>query len=151
MLNNIVLYKNAFLNLHVKIVDGRKFPNKVILLISVMDLVRCGYIVDNRIRLDNTICTAFEYNWKVFVDSTPPTVWTPFWHMKKESFWHFYPIHTLADIDRLVKPGETASLGRMKREIKYAYLDNELFNIIQETSGRTELLTVLKTDFLSLR
>ncbi len=147
MLNNIVLYKNAFLNLHVKTVDGRRFPNKAILLISVMDLVRCGYIVGNRIRLDNTICAAFEYSWKVFVNSVPPTVWTPFWHMKKEPFWHFQPIHALADIDRLVKPGETASLGKMKKEIEHAYLDNELFNIIQDPFGRTELFAVLKTVF----
>ena len=62
MLNNIVSYKEAFSNLHVKIVDERKFPNKAILLISVMNLVRCGYITDNRIRLDNTIGVAFDYS-----------------------------------------------------------------------------------------
>lgn len=63
---------------------------------------------------------------------------------KIERFWHFQPIYTLADIDEIVKPGETASLGKMKKVIKYAYLDNELFNIIQEPYGRTELFTVLK-------
>lgn len=148
MQNNIVLYKEIFSNLHVKIVDGRKYPNKPILLISVMELVRCGYILENKIQLDQTISAAFEYNWRVFVNSAPPIVWTPFWHMKKELFWHFRPIHTLADIDRLVRSGETASLGKMKREIEYAYLDNELFKIIQEPSGRTELFTVLKTNYL---
>ncbi len=144
MLNNIVSYKEAFSNLHVKIVDERKFPNKAILLISVMNLVRCGYITDNRIRLDNTIGVAFDYYWRMFINSTSPIVWTPFWHMKNERFWHFQPIYTLADIDEIVKPGETASLGKMKKVIKYAYLDNELFNIIQEPYGRTELFTVLK-------
>ena len=148
MQNNIVLYKELFSNLHVKMVDGRKYPNKPILLFSVMELVRCCYIVENKIQLDQTISAAFEYNWRVLVNSASPTVWTPFWHMKKEPFWHFHPIHNLSDIDRLVNPGETASLRKMKREIEYAYLDNELFKIIQEPSGRTELFTVLKTNYL---
>lgn len=130
-------------------VGGRKFPNKAILLISVMELVRCGYIVCNRIELDDSIRQAFEYYWKVFVNNTPPTVWTPFWHMKKESFWHFKPLHTLDAIENLARPGETASIGKMKREIEYAYFDNDLFRIIQSQSGRTELLAVLKQHFLT--
>ena len=148
MLNNIATYEKAFSNLHVKIVGGRKFPNKAILLISVMDLVRCGYIVGNKIELDDTIRVAFEYYWKVFVNDTPPTVWTPFWHMKKEFFWHFKPIHTIADIDALAKPGETASIRKMKREIEYAYLDSDLFALIQKPSCREQLFSALRANYL---
>ena len=147
MLNNIAVYEKAFSNLHVKIVGGKKFPNKAILLISVMDLVRCGYIVGNKIELDDTIRLAFQYYWKVFVNDTPPKVWTPFWHMKKESFWHFRPIHTTADIDALAKPGETASIGKMKREIECVYLDSELFNLIQEPSCREQLFSILMINY----
>ena len=116
MLNNIATYEKAFSNLHVKIVGGRKFPNKAILLISVMDLVRCGYIVGNKIELDDTIRVAFEYYWKVFVNDTPPTVWTPCWPMK--------------------------------REIEYAYLDSELFALIQKPSCREQLFSALRANYL---
>lgn len=130
MNNSINTYKNAFANLHVKVIDGRKLPNKAILLISVMDLVRCGYISENCIKLDDTIKIAFENNWKIFVNTNTPIVWTPFWHMKKESFWHFKPIHSLKDIENLVRSGETASISKMRNEIEYAFLDDALFEII---------------------
>lgn len=149
MQNNINFYKEAFSNLHVKIVGGRRFPNKAILLISLMDLIRCGYIVDNKIWFDNTLRASFEYNWRIFINHNAPSVWIPFWHMKKESFWHFFPIHSLSNIELLVASGETASLGKMKSEIEYAYLDNELFNIMKEPIGRTELFSVLKANYLT--
>lgn len=40
MLNSIAAYRSAFSNLHVKVVGGRKFPTKTILLIS-RPLTRC--------------------------------------------------------------------------------------------------------------
>jgi len=149
MPNSITAYKTAFSHLHVKVVDGRRFPNKAVLLVSIMELVRCGYIVNNRIFLCDTIRMAFEYNWRIYIGTEPPSVWAPFWHMRKESFWHFKPLHTLEVINKLARPDETASVGKMKREIDYAYLDEELFDIILTQVGRTELLSVLKDNFLS--
>lgn len=148
MSNSLIAYKNAFSNLHVKIEGGRRFPNKAILLISIMELVRCGYIMKNQIYLDDTIKVSFEYKWRMYIGTEPPIVWTPFWHMKKEPFWHFKPLHTLEAIENLARPGETASIGKMKREIEYAYLDEILFEIIQSQMGRTELLAILKENYL---
>lgn len=148
MLNNIATYEKAFSNLHVKIVGGRKFPNKAILLISVMELVRCGYILKNQINWDDTIKVSFEYNWRMYIGTEPPIVWTPFWHMKKEPFWHFKPLHTLEAIENLARPGETASIGKMKREIEYAYLDEELFEIMKSNHGRSELIDTLKSCYI---
>lgn len=148
MPNSLTAYKNAFSHLHVKIEGGKRFPNKAILLISIMELVRCGYILKNQINLDDTIKVSFEYNWRMYIGTEPPIVWTPFWHMKKEPFWHFKPLHTLETIENLARPGETASIGKMKREIEYAYLDEILFEIIQSQIGRTELLAILKENYL---
>lgn len=87
---------------------------------------------------------AYEYYWKLFVDSSPSCVWTPFWHMKKESFWHFKPKESSQKVINLVKPGGTASLKQMQSVIDYAYLDEELFNILKTPYGRSTLFLVLK-------
>lgn len=148
MLSSLTTYKNEFAHLHVKIEGGRRFPNKAILLISIMELVRCGYILNNQINLDDTIRVSFEYNWRKYIGTKAPTVWTPFWHLKKEPFWHFKPLHTLEAIEKLARPGESASIGKMKREIEYAYLDEELFEILKSNHGRSELIHTLKNCYI---
>jgi putative restriction endonuclease len=136
-------YKSLFSNLYVRVVDGKKFPNKPILLLSIIDLIRCKYIKDNQIMLDDTICEAFKYNWKLYIGTEAPTVWTPFWHMKSESFWHFEPLKSKKDIDLLVKTGETASIGKMRSAIKFVWIDKDLWLILNEPELRNELTDIL--------
>lgn len=136
-------YKYLFEHMSVKITNGQKKPNKAIMLISVIDLIRCGYIKDNKIYIENTIQEAFDYNWRKYVNPDPPTCWTPFWHLKNEPFWHFKPINSLDEINGLTKPGETASLSKMKSAIAYVYLDDTLFTLISNTESRTLLREVL--------
>lgn len=141
-------YVGQFRSLHTKISSGKKLPNKAILLFSVMDLVRCGYITSNRIDIENTIQEAFEDNWRKYVNSKPPTVWIPFWHLSKESFWHFKPIRYEEDIRSLVNPGETASLSKMRSAIQYAYVDDELFFIFTHHNTRDVLIETLLEEYI---
>ena len=142
------LYKKQFCDLHVKITDGKRMPHKAILLISIIDLLNCGYITSNKIYLDDTIKDTFELNWLKFIKTKPPTVWTPFWHMKKELFWHFCPITSHKEIEDLVGPGETASIGKMRTSIRYAYLDNELYYLLKSSEERDALYYILVSTYL---
>lgn len=142
-MNNISLYKEQFSNLNVNIAKGKKAPNKSILLLSVMDLIRCNYISSNKIYIDSTIKETFEINWKRYVGTTPvPTVWTP--------FWHFKPIKSQEDIDNLAASCSTAPVGKMQLAIQYAYLDNELFELLNDEEGREELASVLVETYLKV-
>lgn len=141
-------YKHLLEHMSVKITNGQKKPNKAIMLLSMMDLIRCGYITDNKIYIEDTIQDAFDYNWKKYVDLNPPTCWTPFWHLKNEPFWHFKPINSLGEVNGLTKPGETASLSKMKSAIAYAYLDESLFSFMSKPEGRTKLTEVLVKNYI---
>lgn len=141
-------YKYLLEHMSVKITNGQKKPNKAIMLLSVIDLIRCGYIIDNKIYIEDTIQDAFDHNWHKYVNSKPPTCWTPFWHLKNEPFWHFKPINSLDEINGLTKPGETASLSKMKSAIAYAYLDECLFSFMSNAEGRTMLTKVLIKTYL---
>lgn len=147
---DLAFYISAFSNLSVK-KDGNVLkPNKAILLISLMDLIRCGYISNNSILLEDTIQEAFEYNWKMYLNSKPPTAWTPFWHMKRESFWHFHPFESMEIVNALAKPGETASVAKMRTAIRYAFIDDELFALFKRQDTRTKLHDVLIKTYIAL-
>lgn len=106
-----------FKSLSVKITNGQRRPNKAIMLLSVIDLIRCGYLTENKIYIDDAISEAFHKNWKMFLYDTSSSPWTPFWHMKREPFWHFMPKHSQKEIEGIARPGETAPIGKMKRSI----------------------------------
>ena len=141
-------YINKFSNLSVKITDGQKKPNKAIMLLSVIDLIRCGYIKENQIPLDDTIEESFKRFWLMYVNEAVPSCWTPFWHLNKESFWHFKPKYSMEEVESLAKPGETASSGKMKRSIKYVFLDEDLFQLLKYNSTRSAFVECLKKNYL---
>lgn len=150
-MRDIETYRTYFSNLHVKITNGEKAPNKAILLLSIMELIRRGHIVSNHIYIDDVVKDTFESLWSSYIKTPPPTVWTPFWHMKYEPFWYFQPIHSEKDIENLVRPGQTASVGKMKSEIRYAYLDNDLYEHMNTVEGRQTLRTFLKSYYLKYK
>lgn len=136
-------YIQKIASLSVKITDGHKKPNKAILLLSVIDLIRIEYIVNNRIPLDQTIEATFKKMWELYIDVKVPSVWIPFWNMKREPFWHFAPKHSMKEIESLARPGETAPYGKMRRSIKYAYLDEDFYLLINEKSHRDAFIAEL--------
>lgn len=143
-MNDLNKYIAAFSNLHVKITNGIKSPNKAIMLLSVIDLIRSGYITTNTIELDSTIEDAFICNWRSYVSTENKSYpWTPFWHLNNEFFWHFQPIRNMSEITDLVKPGQTASLKQMKSVVKYVFLDNQLFLLLKNKASRDRLIEVL--------
>lgn len=143
-MNDLDIYLEAFANLHVKITNGFKAPNKAIMLISVIDLIRCGYIVKNEIYLEESIVDAYNYNWAIFYSiNKSPYPWTPFWHLSNEPFWHFKPKRNTSEIKNLVKPGQTASFNQMCSVIQYAFIDEHLFLLLNNKPSRDRLVEVL--------
>lgn len=147
---DISFYKQLLSNLSVKIIDGQKKPNKAILLLAVIDLMRCGYITENKIFIDKTLELSFNDMWQLYVDNNPPSCWTPFWHLRTEYFWHFKPKKTLFEIENLVPPGWTASLNRMKGTIEYAYFSDDFYQLLKENHTRDMIVSVLCDTYLKL-
>lgn len=138
-------YCREFVNLSTSTVQGKKLPHKAILLLSIFSLVEKGTIRENKIELNKDISSMFSILWNKYMhDSKVPSVWTPFWHMKSESFWHFKPLESEKRIQELYKP----SIGPMRAAISYAYLDKELYLYIQNAKTREQLKNVLEKTYL---
>ena len=52
-----------------------------------------------------------------------PCVWTPFYHLKGEAFWHFKSQDSSNKLEMLLSFGGTPSIGKMRPVIKFAYFD----------------------------
>lgn len=136
-------YEQEFANLSVGVSKGKKLPHKAILLIALMNLIETGVITGNRIELDNVIANAFSSTWNKYFDTKIPTVWTPFYHLKGESFWHFKANGNEDKLSDLLSFGGTPSVGKMRPIIKYAYLDKALFDYMEDNGCREKLREVL--------
>ena len=150
-MNNILFDKYAAImrNLSVKITKGIKAPHKAIMLITIMDFIKDGKICSNKIYISDEIAIAFKRNWDVLIRNNNTfsafvcSPWTPFWHLKKDGFWHFYPLNSLLEIENLVPKGQTASIGKMRSAIEYAYLDVDLFEMLQDSFYRNKISEIL--------
>lgn len=142
-------YVHEFANLSVGIVNGKKLPHKAILLLGLMNLVEDGIITVNRIELDNTIADAFSSCWHhYFGDKKRPSLWTPFWYLKSESFWHFEPKGNKDLLQGLLSFAGHPSIGQMRPVIKYAYLDKALFDYLENEGCRKKLKDVLVNTYI---
>lgn len=142
-------YMQEFANLSVGVVGGKKLPHKAILLISLMNLIENGTMMDNRILLDKTIVNSFGLCWKsYFDDAKVPSVWTPFWYMKSEPFWHFKSVGDDDLLQGLLAFAGHPSIGQMRPVIKYVFLDKALFGCLEHESCREKLKEVLFKNYI---
>lgn len=142
-------YLFAFSQLSVGASKGKKLPHKAILLIAIMNLIENGAIEYNRIELTHEIADEFSRCWKKFTgDSKVPSVWTPFWYMKSEHFWHFKPKENEELLHALLMFAGHPSIGQMRPVITYAYFDKGLFQYMENDSCRQKLKDVLMKSFL---
>ena len=135
-------YLNKFSNLHCNKMKGEVAPHKPIMLLSVMDLIEAGFITSNKIEFSEMLEERFKSNWKRYVKTYSvfkPNAGTPFWHLSYDPFWHLVPFcggeETLAQL----KKSNPYSSGTIRKNIRYAEIDSELFELMKDVVGRKEL------------
>lgn len=90
MSNDILLkYVNKFKNLRV----GRAHDiahNKPVLLLALIELIEQGQICENIIPSSPSLFEFFIKYWSIVTDRRP-NLTLPFFHLKREGFWHHHP------------------------------------------------------------
>ena len=103
-------------------------PHKPILLLSVLQLVKNGTIISNKIFITADLILAFKRNWEQLVDSGhSPNFSLPFYHMQSEPFWYLIP-----KAGKMIVPTKSKSIKSfksLKENVAYAEIDRELFLI----------------------
>ena len=143
---NLNDYIDLFSNLHTNKQQGKNAPHKAILLISIIDLIASHRIQTNEIVFTEELENCFQQNWKRYVGESiifKPKAGTPYWHLNSEPFWQLIPYE--GGYEKIVKlqKGNPYSSKTIKEHIKFAVIDQTLFQLLQNNANRTKLREVL--------
>ncbi|WP_411361036.1 HNH endonuclease [Pseudidiomarina sp. YC-516-91] len=120
---------------------GSKSPHKASLLFAVMDLIQDGIIVQNQIFFDDGLKDRFAWYFNRFkkkrdqLDATKP-----FFYLRTSDFWHHQIRPNAAEQYRKIK---TPSEKSILETIEFAYLDQALFDLIQNPKHADQLRAAL--------
>lgn len=136
-------YIAAFRNLNVNRKGGHASPHKVCMLLAVMDLIESGTITDNKIYFNEALLTQYQQHFSaVQTASDRPNPHLPFFHLMREKFWHHQIIAGREDAYHTKK--DTVNDKWLRETIAYAWLDDELFELLKYSTTRE----LLKYDLL---
>ena len=122
-----------------------KAPHQPILLLSVIQSIANGEIIENRIEITSELVARFKDNWSHLVhnDFFQPRFALPFYHLVKNSgkFWHLQTIPGKEIL--LTSSFSVKSFAQLKEAVAYAYLDDPLFALLAETETREIIYSFL--------
>lgn len=117
-------------------------PHKPILLLSVIELIRKEVVLENKIYLSDELMRTFFKYWDYLgSEYHNPDISRPFFHMRSGKFWHLWANPGYEEI--IAAKVKLKTFAEVKRAVKYAYLDEDLFDFLQEPITRNSLLVVL--------
>ena len=145
-MNYLNLYIAEFRALNVHRTGGEVAPHKAILVLSVIDLIETGHIYRNRVYLDDTLQHKFKELWRLYVPSTSKfrcSIAYPFFHLGNDKFWHLVTSY------EYVKQSSYSSIISVQKNFECAMIDQDLFDILKQPSGREVLRNELISAFLT--
>jgi putative restriction endonuclease len=139
-MKNIKFYTNKFLNLRVSRSDGVA-PNKPILLLSVIEMIGLGILHNNEIPLFGELIATFLNLWSYLEPIRKPNIGLPFYHLISDGFWHYKMKSGFESL--LTAKVQVRSPQAIRQTVEYAYLDSELWGLLQNAENRSILIHVL--------
>lgn len=144
-------YTTLFSSLHTNKQQGIPAPHKAVLLLSVIDLIETGAIKSNEIELSEKIERSFNSNWKKFIGRSVifnPKIGTPFFHLHYEPFWSLIPFLGGEETIAMLQKGNPYAIGTIRKNIRCAKIDRELFVLLQDEDARAKLRTTLISTYI---
>jgi putative restriction endonuclease len=118
-------------------------PNKPVLLLAVIELIHRGDIQHNQIYLSPELIAAFTKLWTELEINRKDDIGLPFFHLKYDGFWHFKAKPGYEFVESSQNKVKVRSLSAIRQTIDYAYLDVELWKLLQQPESRNQLLLTL--------
>lgn len=136
-------YERRFSALRMNSVQGRVSPHKVAMLLAVIDAIQTGEVTNNRIFFSQALRSRFSKHFEGLAgprDHDHPHF--PFFHLRSEGFWHHYVRSGMqSEYDQL---STARGPGAIEKHIQYAFLDDELFELL----GNKVVADLLRTALL---
>ena len=148
---NFITYTGQLSSLKTAKMAGVKAPHKPILLLSVIDLIEKGVITSNHIELSEILERQFAQNWAKYVGDSllfQAKIATPFWHLQNEPFWRLISFCG-SEVTKSTVQGSMYSVNNLRKQVKYAEIDSELFELLDNEDAREKVKGLLLNTYLS--
>jgi len=143
-MKNLDYFENAFENVNPKIIDGQIKPHKMCMLLAMLDLANSGGLKRNEIYFEPPLLERYlSYFFSTKSKNDAPNPHYPFVYLTGKlkngapSFWH------LKKIDENIAIQGRKENRYIKENIEFAYLDEDLFRLIQHPKNIETLENVL--------
>lgn len=134
-------YSRLFTRLRVDRAHGVA-PHKPILVLSVIELIVQEKIKQNQIYLTPELISTFLKYWGYFgSDHHRADISLPFFHLTSDKFWHLVPNPGYEAV--IASKNRPRSLEALRNAVKYAYIDDALFELLKDPLSRSSLITIL--------
>jgi predicted restriction endonuclease len=147
-MSSIDKYIYKFNNLNRGSTPFGKAPHKPILLITLLELVDKGYILNNRVYVDPELVGTFQENWRLLVNTLhQPDFTQPFYYIQSEKvngtpLWRLIP-KPGCQINSLIK-----SVNTLISVLDYGCFSPDLFQFLNDPINRSLILmNLLNTYF----
>ncbi|MGB3535890.1 MAG: HNH endonuclease [Microcoleaceae cyanobacterium] len=137
-------------------------PHQPILLLSVIDLIAQGLIKNNKIEVSAQLKSKFNRYWNILknhksdrgLNNRIPGLHYPFTALEKSHFWYVKyneeeKQRRQEQINNRPKPQhrnrkpQAKSFKDLQKLVEYAYLDEELFELLQDVESRKQIVDTL--------
>lgn len=126
-------YLSKIEHLRVDRTHGVSAPHKPLLLLTVLDLIERGEIMQNRIEVSPLLVETYLSYWK-HIPTGQPRLYNPFPRLRTSGFWHLHP--RPRQKSALTATRSFQSLAHLNKLVAYASLDPELFLLLQRPEAR---------------
>ena len=139
-------YKTAILQLKRGNYNGHVSNAKTYYLLSILERIDKGFLVDNKIKFDDESKKFYETQCLAYKDVVTPFV-KPYFHLSSSLFYHI-KWNKETKVESYAK---TPSGKFLKEKSEYAYLDDSFWELLKGAEYRKEIKQLIVKTFLKLQ
>lgn len=138
MTKDLEYYCLAVEKLNVNRRGGNFSPHKPCMLLAVMDMAESGHLRENRVVFDDVLLTRYAAYFNIVkTERDHLNPWMPYFHLRKEDFWHH---QALPGREAILKATDSARRrADITENIDYVRLDVEMYELLCDERARNSL------------
>ena len=134
----IEYYKNLLRTMRVSRVNGKNNYAKPILMLSILQGINNGSIIDNRIVLTESLINTYEAFFKEYCQQSITSPIYPFYYLKGDGFYHLVGGYSR----------KNPSAKYLRENVEYAKLYDDLWQLLQNEEARNEIKETIINYFI---
>ncbi len=134
----IAYYRNLLLSIKVASYKGAPIIAKPVLMLAIFQMIDDGTLLGNNITFSNELCDTYATLFRKYSTGKITPVIYPYYYLNNEEFYY-----VKGDTSR-----RTPSVSFIHERIEFAALDDELWDLLQDSAVRNDYREAIIKKFL---